>query len=98
MIALLLNAASELSASEARDLLVSAAAVLTALAIVGRLVVLPIVRFARRLERVMTNVESQLYPNGGSTLRDAVTSIQKELGIETQLPDHDPNHSKEHHS
>jgi hypothetical protein len=51
-------------------------------------------QFARRLERVMVNVESQLYPNGGSTLRDAVTSIQHKLEIEPHMPANDPNHAK----
>jgi hypothetical protein len=90
-----IRAVSELSAGEARDLLLSAAAVLAALAVIGRLIVLPIVRFAQRLERVMTNVEQQLYPNGGSTLRDAVNRIQEHLGIEDTAPKNDPNH--EHH-
>ncbi len=61
----------------------------------ARFLIRPVIQFGRRLERVMTSVESQLYPNGGTTLRDAVTSIQRELGIEVTTPDHDPNHSKE---
>jgi hypothetical protein len=66
-------------------------AVLTAFV---RLVVWPMISFARRLEKVMTSVESQLYPNAGSTLRDAVTSIQHKLEIEPHLPVNDPNHAK----
>jgi NhaP-type Na+/H+ or K+/H+ antiporter len=77
---------------DAMTWLLALIAVLTAFV---RLVVWPMVKFARRLETVMTNVESQLYPNGGSTLRDAVSSIQKELGITVQVPPHDPNHSRE---
>ena len=55
------------------------------------------VDFGHRLERVVVNVESQLYPNGGSSLRDAVNrqekaaariernvaDIQRHLGIDT---------------
>lgn len=46
----------------------------------------PVVRWGRRLERVMTSVEDQLYPNGGATLRDAVIEIQKTLGLEPRAP------------
>jgi hypothetical protein len=70
-------------------------ALLAVSAAVARMVVWPMIAFARRVEKVISSVESQLYPNGGSTLRDAVTSIQKELGIDPQMPPHDPNHTKE---
>ena len=35
------------------------------------------IRFAQRIEKVVDNVEGQLYPNGGSSLRDAVNAIRK---------------------
>lgn len=33
--------------------------------------------FGHRLEKVVVNVEAQLYPNGGSSLRDAVNRQEK---------------------
>lgn len=45
--------------------------------------------FGHRLEKVVVNVEAQLYPNGGSSLRDAVNRqelavnrIERHLGID----------------
>ena len=68
-----------------------AAAVLTGLAVLVKFLVVPVFRFFRRIDRVITNVEDQLYPNGGTSLRDAVSQIQDHLGIEPKLPqDHDP--------
>lgn len=57
-----------------------------ALTLVGRGIVIPIVRWARRLERVMAAVEEQLFPDSGFSLRDAVTQIQERLGIEPKVP------------
>ena len=61
-----------------------------AIAVVWRGLVCPVVRWGRRLERVMTSVEDQLYPNGGATLRDAVIEIQKVLGLEPKAPTKPP--------
>lgn len=52
---------------------------------VGR-TVRAVIRWGRRLERVMNAVEDQLYPNGGSTLRDAVIDIQTALGLDPVRP------------
>lgn len=86
----MIASASELSAGEFRDLLISVAAVITALTVIWKFMVKPIVAFARRLDAVMSNVEQQLYPNSGSSLRDQVTAIQTHLGIPVHLPDHGP--------
>ena len=43
--------------------------------------VLTLLSFFRRIDKALTNVETQLYPNGGSSLRDAVNKIQASLGI-----------------
>jgi hypothetical protein len=43
--------------------------------------------FVRRIDKVIENVESQLYPNGGRSLRDAVDRIQERLGIEDNPPE-----------
>lgn len=49
--------------------------------------------FAHRLEKVVVNVEAQLYPNGGHSLRDAVNrversvaDIQRHLSIDAEPP------------
>lgn len=38
--------------------------------------------FFQRLEKALINVETQLYPNGGASLRDAVNRIQETLGVQ----------------
>jgi Flp pilus assembly protein TadB len=40
-----------------------------------------LIRFFQRMEKALVNVEQQLYPNGGSSLRDAVNRIQARLDI-----------------
>jgi hypothetical protein len=65
--------------------LVLIAAGLAALVSIGhytRKGVTTMLRFFRRLDRALDNVEKQLYPNGGASLRDAVNRIQEHLGIE----------------
>lgn len=42
--------------------------------------------FFRRVEKVIVNVEAQLYPNGGTSLRDAVDKIQCHLGVVNDPP------------
>ena len=44
------------------------------------------VKFGQRIEKAMRNVEEQLYPNGGSSLRDAVNNINHHLGIPVYQP------------
>jgi hypothetical protein len=66
--------------------IVRAAGMLAALAVIFRFTVLPVIRFARRLERTIIAVEEQLLPNHGTSLRDAVTDLQKHFGITPRLP------------
>lgn len=64
--------------------LVLTAAGLTALVTIGHYIrkgVRIVLAFAHRLDRALENVEKQLYPNGGSSLRDAVNRIQERLDI-----------------
>lgn len=79
--------AFSLTFAQSRDAILSAAGLLVALGVIWRYTIRPVVRFFQRLERVMVNVEDQLYPNGGASLRDAVTQVQKKLGIDPKLPD-----------
>ena len=69
-------------------------AVLGALALVWRFVVRPVIAFGQRLEHVMESVEEQLYPNHGTSLRDAVIRIEECLGIEPVLPAVNPPESR----
>ena len=74
--------------------LVLTAAGLTALVTIGHYVrkgVHIVMAFAHRLDRALENVEKQLYPNGGSSLRDAVNRIQARLDIPNVTVDaHEP--------
>lgn len=87
--------ALEVTFVSTRDAIISIGVILGALAAIGRYIVRPVVNFGRRLEKVMSNVEKQLYPNGGSTLRDAVNRIQEHLGIDDESP-HEPNPNHPH--
>jgi len=55
-----------------------AGAVIT-LGVIFRTVILPVHRWATRLEKTMTFVEQQMLPNGGSSLRDSVNRIEFRL-------------------
>jgi hypothetical protein len=67
-----------------------------ALAVCVKFLIIPVVRFFQRMERAITNVEEQLYPNGGHSLRDAVSQIQAHLGLAALLPENTPNHPPHH--
>jgi|GEM_PF-6267067 len=67
------------------EVLVMIAAALAALSAIGhytRKGIRIVMSFFRRIEKALTNVEKQLYPNGGASLRDAVNRIQEHLGID----------------
>ena len=60
------------------------AATLTAAGVIARFMVRwcrNAIHFFKRIEKALENVEHQLYPNSGASLRDAVNRIQQELGI-----------------
>lgn len=69
------------------EVLVLIAAALTALTVIIKAgrgawnVAGKAIAFFQRVEKVVVNVERQLYPNGGASLRDAVNRIQEHLGI-----------------
>ena len=60
--------------SSANDVIL-VGAVLAALGVIWRGVLHPIVRFFKRLETTMTFVETELKPNGGGSLRDAIDKL-----------------------
>lgn len=70
----------------------SAAEIVTAICLAGAAVLAALrgivkwihkcVAFFQRIEKALINVEQQLYPNGGASLRDAVNRIQEQLGVQ----------------
>lgn len=65
--------------------LVLLAAVLGALTVIVKFTVRwtrAIIRFGQRIEKALVNVEAQLYPNGGASLRDAVNRLQAAIGVQ----------------
>lgn len=74
--------------------IVLAAAVLGAVVYIVRAVwraYRTVTHFVDRIERALVAVEVQLYPNGNTSLRDAVDRIQAHLGIENTPPAGGPN-------
>lgn len=68
------------------DNIIRGAAVLGALAVFGRMVVMPLIRFFRRIERSLVAVEQQLLTNnGGSTMKDKVEALMRHNGLD--VPD-----------
>ncbi len=60
----------------ARDLTIIAG-VIVAVGVIWRGVVRPVLRYARRLEATVADVQGEFRNNGGSTLRDAVDRIDQ---------------------
>ena len=50
-----------------------------AIGLIWRTVIRPIVKWAVRLDKTMSFVESQMVPNGGTSLRDSVNRIEARL-------------------
>jgi hypothetical protein len=86
--------AIEITLTTVGDSAVWVSAVLGALALTWRFVIRPVIAFGQRLEHVMESVEEQLYPNHGTSLRDAVIRIEECLGIEPVLPAVNPPESR----
>lgn len=71
----------DLTVKNTTDAILVGAAVVAALGVIWRGLVRPVIRFAKRIEKAVVNVEQQLYPNGGRSLRDAVDRLQEALGV-----------------
>lgn len=66
--------------------LITAAAVVTALSVLWQKIILPVYKFAKKVEQHVTFVEAQMTPNGGSSLRDAIQRIESRVNaIEEHL-------------
>lgn len=61
--------------------IITTGATVGALGIIFRTLVLPVFKWARRLEKTMTFVEQQMLPNGGSSLRDSINRIETRLTV-----------------
>ena len=73
----------------------AAVAVLAATAALARVIWL-VYRWARRIEGAITYVESEMKFNGGSTMRDSLLRIERELGIEARPSDRPPDTRSRH--
>lgn len=66
--------------------LITAAAVVTAVGVLWQKLIMPIYKFAKKMEQHVTFVENQMTPNGGSSLRDSINRIEARVNaIEEHL-------------
>ena len=59
--------------------IITAGAVVGALGIIFQTLVRPVVKWARRIEKAVSTVESNMMNNGGASLRDAIDRIEQRL-------------------
>lgn len=59
--------------------IITAAAVVTAVGVLWQKGILPIYKFAKKMEQHVAFVEEQMTPNGGSSLRDSINRIEKRV-------------------
>ena len=64
-----------LTGSPAVDLIIRLSALVVALGVLWRYLVRPVLHYFRRLENTVGAVQTQLFTNGGSTLRDTVETM-----------------------
>lgn len=66
--------------------LITIAACVTAIGVIWQKGILPVYRFAKKVEQHVTFVEEQMTANGGSSLRDAIVRIESRVNaIEEHL-------------
>lgn len=63
------------------QILITVAAVLTAVGVIWSKGVMPVYRFAKTVEKHVTFVETEMTSNGGSSLRDAITRIEQRVNV-----------------
>lgn len=59
------------------DYVIRVAALVAALGVIWRAIVLPSARWARRMEQYVEFIESQMRHNGGTSVKDTVERIDK---------------------
>jgi hypothetical protein len=60
--------------------IVTGAAVLVAMGVIWRYLILPPIRLFKRLEKAVMMVEREMRPNGGSSLRDSNDRLERVVG------------------
>lgn len=58
-----------------------AAAFVTSVGILWKKVVKPVISWGAKLDRTMSFVEQQMYPNGGTSIRDSLNRIEQRLTV-----------------
>jgi hypothetical protein len=61
--------------------LITVAAVVTAVGVIWQKGILPIYKFAKKMDEHVAFVEMQMTCNGGSSLRDAIQRIEERVNI-----------------
>ena len=61
--------------------IISVAAVVAAVGVIWRKGILPMYKFAKKMDEHVTFVEMQMTSNGGSSLRDAIQRIEERVNI-----------------
>ena len=59
--------------------IITAGAVVASLGVMFQTLVKPIVKWAKRIEKAVSMVESNMVNNGGSTMRDAIDRIENRM-------------------
>ena len=59
--------------------IITAGAVVGALGIIFHTVIQPVVKWATRIEQAVSLVESNMFKNGGSSMRDAINRIEERI-------------------
>lgn len=59
--------------------IITAGAVVGSLGVMFQILVKPVIKWARRIEKAVTVVESNMMNNSGSTMRDAIDRIENRI-------------------
>ena len=65
--------------------IITAGAVVGSLGVIFHTLIKPVVKWAKRLDKAVTTVESNMKNNGGSSMRDAIDRIENRI---TKLEDY----------
>lgn len=59
--------------------IITAGAVVGSLGVIFQTLIRPIIKWAKRIEKAVSIVESNMVNNGGSTMRDAIDRIENRI-------------------
>jgi hypothetical protein len=59
--------------------IITAGAVVGALGIIFHTVIKPVIKWGTRIEQAVSLVESNMFKNGGSSMRDAINRIEERI-------------------